>query len=193
MKYKLLPGVNKMLPKVFFATSNIEYFKPSNEILKIRNQASHSKNGEPQGGYNKSDFNLKDCHAMIDFFKHSLSIHEDWKHFGFKFSSTESYQDLSGFYREVESQGYRISFDNIPVKYIDTLVEKGDLFLFKIYNKDFSPFSKGNPNLHTLYWKALFDENNLANVVYKLNGQAEFWIRYNLKGHPLFLPQNVSI
>lgn len=31
--------------------------------------------------------------------------------------------------------------------------------------------------MHTLYWKALFDERNLADVVYKLNGQAELFYR----------------
>lgn len=31
--------------------------------------------------------------------------------------------------------------------------------------------------MHTLYWKALFDERNLEDVVYKLNGQAELFFR----------------
>lgn len=51
------------------------------------------------------------------------------------------------------------------------------MYLFQIYNKDFSEYSKGTPNMHTLYWKALFDERNLADVVYKLNGQAEMFYR----------------
>ena len=51
------------------------------------------------------------------------------------------------------------------------------MYLFQIYNKDFSDYSKGTPNMHTLYWKALFDERNLADVVYKLNGEAEMFYR----------------
>ena len=51
------------------------------------------------------------------------------------------------------------------------------MYLFQIYNKDFSNYSKGTPNMHTLYWKALFDERNLADVVYKLNGEAEMFYR----------------
>ena len=31
--------------------------------------------------------------------------------------------------------------------------------------------------MHTMYWKALFSEENLANLVYKLNGQAEIFYR----------------
>jgi len=168
MNYKLLPLVNQQLPRVFFAKSRIEFFKPSEAIQENYKKETHKKG---------DTFNIKDCHALIDFFKASLAKHEDWKHFNFKFSPTKSYQDLSGFYREVEHQGYKMSFENIPTDYIDKMIEEGKIYLFQIYNKDFSAFSKGLPNMHTLYWKALFDENNLADVVYKLNGQAEVFFR----------------
>ena len=168
MVYKLLPGVNKMLPKVFFSNKNIAYFNPSKELLENYKKDTHKKG---------DTFNLENCHALIDFFKDSLNKHEDWKHFDFQFSETKSYQDLSGFYREVEHQGYKINFKNIDSEYIDDLVNEGKLYLFQIYNKDFSPYSKGKPNMHTLYWKALFEEQNLQNVIYKLNGQAEIFFR----------------
>ncbi|HNV95724.1 MAG TPA: type V CRISPR-associated protein Cas12a/Cpf1 [Bacteroidales bacterium] len=168
MEYKLLPGANKMLPKVFFSKSRIDEFKPSTELLEHYENETHKK-GEK--------FNIQHCHELIDFFKSSINKHEDWKHFEFQFSDTKSYQDLSGFYREVEHQGYKINFRKIPVSYIHEMVEEGKLYLFQIYNKDFSPYSKGTPNMHTLYWKMLFDKDNLANVVYKLNGQAEVFYR----------------
>lgn len=168
MTYKLLPGVNKMLPKVFFSNKNIAYFNPSKELVENYKNETHKK-GEK--------FNLLHCRQLIDFFKDSINKHEDWKHFDFQFSETKSYQDLSGFYREVEHQGYKINFKNIDSAYIDSLVNEGKLFLFQIYNKDFSPFSKGKPNMHTLYWKALFEDQNLKNVKYKLNGQAEIFFR----------------
>ena len=168
MEYKLLPGANKMLPKVFFSKSRIKEFNPSPELLAHYEQGTHKK-GEL--------FNLKDCHDLIDFFKASIQKHEDWSKFDFHFSPTSTYKDLSGFYREVEQMGYKISYRQIPVHYIDQMVEEGKLYLFQIYNKDFSPFSKGTPNLHTLYWKMVFDERNLADVVYKLNGQAEVFYR----------------
>ncbi len=175
--YKLLPGANKMLPKVFFSRSRIAFFAPSDEVQRIRNTASHSKNGKPQKGFKKADFNLKDCHTMIDFFKDSINKHPEWKQFGFKFSPTESYEDLSGFYREVEQQGYRIDFHTIKESYIDECIKQGKLFLFQIYNKDFSTYSKGKPNLHTLYWKGLFEAENLKDTVLKLNGEAEIFYR----------------
>lgn len=168
MVYKLLPGANKMLPKVFFAKSRLADFNPSKEIIDNYNNGTHKKG---------KNFNLNDCHALIDYFKESINKHEDWSKFGFNFSDTDTYEDLSGFYREVEQQGYKLSFTNVSASYIDKMVEEGKMYLFQIYNKDFSEYSKGTPNMHTLYWKALFDERNLADVVYKLNGQAELFYR----------------
>lgn len=166
--YKLLPGPNKMLPKVFFAKSNLDYYKPSEKILANYKAGTHKKG---------DNFSLDDCHSLIDFFKESINKNEDWINFNFNFSPTESYDDLSGFYREVEKQGYKISFTEIDAEYIDDLVEKDDLYLFRIYNKDFSTYSKGNLNLHTIYLKMLFDQRNLKNIVYKLNGEAEVFYR----------------
>lgn len=168
MVYKLLPGANKMLPKVFFSKSRIDEFSPSDEILRIYDSGSFKKG---------ANFNLRDCHTLIDFYKASIVKHEDWSKFEFKFSPTETYEDISAFYREVEHQGYKLTFDPISVTYIDSLVKAGKLYLFQIYNKDFSEYSKGTPNMHTLYWKMLFDERNLADVVYQLNGGAELFYR----------------
>lgn len=168
MEYKLLPGANKMLPKVFFSKFRIDQFNPSSQLLENYKNETHKK-GEK--------FNLTHCHELIDFFKQSISKHEDWKNFDFNFSDTKTYEDLSGFYREVEQQGYKITYKAIPESYINQMVEEGKLYLFQIYNKDFSPHSKGTPNMHTLYWKMLFDDNNLKDVVYKLNGQAEVFYR----------------
>lgn len=168
IEYKLLPGANKMLPKVFFSNKNIDYYAPSETLLVNYRDGVHKKG---------DNFDLDFCHELIDFFKSSIEKHPDWKNFEFNFSDTSSYEDMSGFYREVEQQGYKITFRDIDSSYINQLVDDGKLYLFQIYNKDFSPYSKGTPNMHTLYWKMLFDEENLKDVVYKLNGQAEIFYR----------------
>lgn len=168
MEYKLLPGPNKMLPKVFFASKNIDTFQPSDRILDIRKRESFKKG---------ATFNKAECHEFIDYFKGSIEKHDDWSQFGFEFSPTESYNDISEFYREISDQGYSVRFNKISKSYVDELVENGYIYLFQIYNKDFSKYSKGTPNLHTLYFKMLFDERNLSNVVYKLNGEAEMFYR----------------
>ena len=196
--YKLLPGANKMLPKVFFSQKNIEEYSPSQKVLEIRNHASHTKNGESQKGFQKRDFNIQDMYEMIDFFKSAIKKHPDWKNFNFSFSLTKNYSDLSDFYREVEHQGYQVTFQDISESHIDQYIEDGKLYLFEIYSKDFSPKTRGNPNLQTLYWQALFNKSNLENIIYKLNGEAELFhrkpsIKYSSeiweKGHHLDDPR----
>ena len=168
MVYKLLPGPNKMLPKVFFSEKGLATFKPPKDILDGYNAGKHKKGDL---------FDIDFCHQLIDFFKESIAKHPDWKNFGFKFSETSSYDDISGFYKEVTDQGYKITFSKIPTSQIDEWVNEGKLFLFQIYNKDFAPGATGSPNLHTLYWKSVFSPENLKDVVVKLNGEAELFYR----------------
>ena len=168
MIYKLLPGPNKMLPKVFFSTKGKETFNPPENILKGYEEGKHKK-GE--------NFDINFCYELIDWFKSAINQHEDWKKFGFKFSDTKSYKDISDFYREVTEQGYKLTFINIPSSEIEKMVSEGKLYLFQIYNKDFAPGASGMPNMHTLYWKNLFSKENLKNVCLKLNGEAELFYR----------------
>lgn len=168
MVYKLLPGPNKMLPKVFFSEKGKPIFLPGDQLLTQYQEGNYKKG---------KTFDLDFCHELIDFFKASIAKHPDWSKFGFEFSSTKDYQGIDEFYREVAEQGYRITFENIPVKIIDKLVEEGKLCLFQLWNKDFSAASTGRPNLHTMYWNAVFHPDNLRDVVIKLNGEAELFYR----------------
>ena len=168
MIYKLLPGPNKMLPKVFFSKTGRGTFDPPLYILE----------GYEAGKHKKGDvFDKKFCHALIDFFKDAIMRHPDWKHFDFQFSDTKSYEDISGFYREVQQQGYKITFTNIPERIINQWIDKNQLYLFQLSNKDFAAGATGRPNLHTLYWQQLFTPENLKDVVVKLNGEAELFYR----------------
>ena len=89
----------------------------------------------------------------------------------------EKYKDLNSFYSAVNLLLYSLTFRKVSVDYINQIVEEDKMYLFQIYNKDFSQYSKGTPNMHTMYWKMLFEEENLKDVVYKLNGQAEIFFR----------------
>ncbi len=118
---------------------------------------------------------------IIDCYKDFLKVYEkdgfQYKEYGFNFKKSKDYESLRQFFIDVEQQGYKITFQNVSENYIDQLINEGKLYLFQIYNKDFSKDSKGKPNLHTMYWKALFYPENLKNVVYKLNGRAEMFYR----------------
>lgn len=168
MVYKLIPSPHMSLPKAFFSKKGLALYKPSMQILDGYNANKHKKG---------SSFDKKYCHQLIDFFKEAISAHPDWKNFKFNFSETASYDDTSAFYNEISNQGYMLSFTSIPDSQIDTWIDEGKLFLFQIYNKDFAPGAKGKPNLHTLYWKATFSPENLKDVVFKLNGEAELFYR----------------
>ncbi|MBQ4528526.1 MAG: type V CRISPR-associated protein Cas12a/Cpf1 [Clostridia bacterium] len=100
-----------------------------------------------------------------------------YNNFKFNFKKASEYSSYSEFVSDADNQAYQINFQMISKNQISDYVEKGYLYLFRIYNKDFSEHSHGNPNLHTLYFKMLFDEKNLADVVYQLSGGAEMFYR----------------
>lgn len=168
MNYNFLPDPHKMLPKVFFAQCNLSKYQPSDHILKIKEKGTFKKG---------DNFNINDLHDYIDFCKESITKNTDWDVFEFKFKDTNEYTDISEFYRDVKNQGYKVNFVNVSASYVDNLVQEGKMYLFQLYNKDFSEFSKGTPNLHTMYFMSLFSEENLKDVVFKLNGQAKMFYR----------------
>ncbi|MDO4789775.1 MAG: type V CRISPR-associated protein Cas12a/Cpf1 [Porphyromonas sp.] len=166
--YKFISEARRMLPKVFFSNKGIATYEPSKELQKKHKDGTHKKG---------NNFNLDDLYDLINYFKSSIKIHPDWIQFGFQFSETSAYEDISEFYKEMDHQSYKISFQDVSEEYVRSLVDEGTLYLFQIYNKDFSLNSKGTPNLHTLYWRMLFEKDNLQDIVYKLNGKAEVFYR----------------
>lgn len=166
--YKQISDPKKDLPHKFLSESGKIQFRPSHQIIANYNKGTH-KEGE--------NFNIEDCRALIGFYKKCIDQFSEYRIYNFNFSEDGSYNNLNDFYREVQQQAYKLSFRKISESYINKLVDEGKIYLFKIYNKDFSSYSKGTPNIHTLYWKALFSDENLNDVVYKLNGQAEVFFR----------------
>ena len=169
MVYKLIPGPNKMLPKVFFSKKGLDTFNPSRHILRIKEEETFKK-GSP-------NFKLADLHDLIDFYKDAIDRHPDWTKFNFQFADTKAYEDIAGFYRDIANQAYKITFSDIPVWQINEWIDNGQLYLFQLYNKDYAEGAHGRKNLHTLYWENLFTDENLSNLVLKLNGQAELFCR----------------
>lgn len=168
MYYKLLPNPHMQMPRIFFSKKGRERFQPSAEIDRIYKEKTF------QLGKN---FNQDDLHKLIDFYKIKLKEHPDWNEFNHTFSATKTFNNIGEFFTEVGNQGYLVRFDPIPTEYIEALIEKGEIHLFQLHNKDFSPHSHGMPNMHTLYWNALFSEENLKNTIYKLDGGAELFYR----------------
>ncbi|MEW6703030.1 MAG: type V CRISPR-associated protein Cas12a/Cpf1, partial [Bacteroidota bacterium] len=174
-------GTNSLtISKRIFDLNNFVYDADSKSLVKPKEkdekrpklfQKEYLEQSNESAVYNKA---LTD---WISFCKNFLALYESTSVYNFNFDKHTSFDSLDSFYTYINTVTYKISFRNISEIYINKLVDEGKLYLFQIYNKDFSTFSKGKPNLHTLYWKMLFDEKNLQNVVYKLNGQAEVFYR----------------
>lgn len=174
---------NKNTPRLFirskgenYAPAVDEYKLPIHEIIDLYDRKLFKK--PPK------EASLEDCEIfkvsltkLIDYFKLGFSRHESYRHYKFNWKKSDEYKDIDEFYQDTIESCYQIIHQPINWDVVEEYIEEGKIYLFQIYNKDFSPHSKGTPNMHTLYWKTLFDERNLANVVYKLNGEAEIFFR----------------
>lgn len=170
MVYNLLPGPNKMLPKVFIKSDTGKRdYNPSSYILEGYEKNRHIKSS--------GNFDINYCHDLIDYYKACINKHPEWKDYGFKFKETNQYNDIGQFYKDVEKQGYSISWAYISEADINKLDEEGKIYLFEIYNKDLSAHSTGRDNLHTMYLKNIFSEDNLKNICIELNGNTELFYR----------------
>lgn len=170
MVYNLLPGPNKMLPKVFIKSNTGKRdYNPSSYILEGYEKNRHIKSS--------GNFDINYCYDLIDYYKACINKHPEWKNYGFKFEETNQYNDIGQFYKDVEKQGYSISWVYISEADINRLDEEGKIYLFEIYNKDLSAHSTGRDNLHTMYLKNIFSEDNLKNICIELNGEAELFYR----------------
>ena len=200
MEYKFFKDITTMIPKCttqknevknHFKESNVPYtlFDPktfirpiiiSKEIYDLNNLTFEGYK-KFQSGYQKSTNDLKGyqeaVQKWISFCLDFLAVYKSTSIYDLSKIKLQKFYDVASFYNETNKLLYKICFVNIPNDYIESLVNEGKLYLFQIYNKDFSEFSKGTPNMHTLYWRALFSDDNLKDVVYKLNGDAEVFFR----------------
>ncbi len=181
MEYKLFPGANKQLPRMFISAKEYNE-KLSEEFKESYKNKLHTKD--------KLDKNF-----LTDYIRYmQLNLEERYKDdFEFNFRNPEDYSQVDQFYREVEEQGYNIKYKNYDKDYIDKCVEEGKLYLFQIYSKDFSPHSKGLPNNQTIYFNTLFSDENFKKKLVRLNGGGEIFYRpKSIKYHETH-PANVPI
>ena len=136
-------------------------------------------------------FKRDHLNKFIDFYKPLVA--EYYSDYSFVFKETSEYKDFGDFTNDINQQAYQLLVLSYSKKYLNKLVNNGKVFLFKITSKDFSPFSKGKPNLHTIYWRMLFDNRNLKNVVYKLSGGAEMFFRKKSITNPVVHNANIEL
>ena len=200
MVYKQFPDFSKMMPKCTtqlkevkqhfenedsdYVLLNKNFIKPltiTREIYDLNNvlfdgkkkfQIDYLRKTKDEEGYYSA------LHTWINFAKDFVASYKSTAIYDTStILPTEQYEKLNEFYGALDNLFYQIKFENIPENIINAYVEEGKLFLFQIYNKDFAAGATGAPNLHTIYWKAVFDPENMKDVVVKLNGQAELFYR----------------
>lgn len=164
----MLSNTKRDFPKVFFSKSFTE-----NRINHKIEEGYGLKKYKEDSKYYDKEFKYE----LIDYYKHSLTQYPDWDVFDFQMKSTRNYSSVNEFLEDIQLQSYKFVGRDIPEDYIKNLVSQNQLYLFQIYNKDFSPYSKGKENLHTIYFKALFDEKNFDKYDYKLSANAEMFYR----------------
>ncbi|AWB68459.1 type V CRISPR-associated protein Cpf1 [Saccharobesus litoralis] len=173
---------NSNPPRVFirskgssFAPAVEKYQLPIGDIIDIYDQGKFKTEHKK-----KNEAEFKDSLVrLIDYFKLGFSRHDSYKHYPFKWKASHQYSDIAEFYAHTASFCYTLKEENINFNVLRELSSAGKVYLFEIYNKDFSKNKRGQgrDNLHTSYWKLLFSAENLKDVVLKLNGQAEIFYR----------------
>lgn len=122
---------------------------------------------------------------LIDYYKLGVSRHKDFIPFRETFEKTwfpsTKYDTIQDFFNHTQRMCYKIELVQASFESIIDLQQQGKIFLFQIYNKDFAKGATGMPNMHTLYWKEIFSNANMQNVIYKLSSQGiEFFYRRKL-------------
>ena len=71
---------------------------------------------------------------------------------------SSEYESIDKFYRDTILSCYRIERKSLDWAVLRQLVAEGRVYLFQIYSQNFSPNAHGTENLHTMYFKMIFDE-----------------------------------
>jgi len=174
MNYKQLNNVYRQLPRLAFSNAKKEVYWITQELEKIKQEFDIFQKSKEKW----EKFDPEKLKKLIDCYKKwFLSTYEN--EFDLEEIKNTDYTDLAKFYDDIEKKTYKLHFSRIDSDFIDEKVNSGDLYLFQIYNKDFSVSKKAwsKENIHTKYFKLLFDEKNLENLVIKLSWWAEIFFR----------------
>lgn len=168
MMYKCIPNGAK-----YFSSKQIFPQNPPDNIREYLSKGFDKKT--------MSNSQLAELIAYVinDFIpNYKMLRDEDGKlYYDFKFKKPEEYGSWNEFCSEIDKQAYNISFKYIEKYELDMAIKNGQIFMFQVYNKDFSEKTTGKKNLHTMYWEQIFAPENLENVCIKLDGEAEMFYR----------------
>lgn len=178
MEYKQLNNVYRQLPRLAFSESKRKVYWITSELEEIKKEFDiFQKNKERW-----EKFDQEKLKKLIDCYK-KWFLATYWNDYDLEKIKGTDYTDLNTFYSDIEEKTYKLNFVKISSNFIDEQIRKWNFYLFQIYNKDFSKTKKewSKENIHTKYFKLLFDEKNLENLKIKLSWWAEIFFRDQTK------------
>lgn len=185
MEYKLFPDPKRMIPKIAFAKKNRKNFGWSEEIQNIKDKYEKFQNKKKDNRDAwKDEFDKNETAKLIAYYQQCLERGGYKKEFNFNWKGPNEYSGIGEFNNDIARQNYYLKFRKIDKNYIDEKANNGELYLFKIYNKDFSDKADGIKNIHSLYFLNLFPNGaeKLNNAILRLSGKGEiFWRPASLK------------
>ena len=168
--YNLLTDPAKSLPHMFMSKKFLdEHPELSGKYEPLYVAYDKHKNSSYQ--YTEEDEQL-----LIEYYAECLKMTYD-DIFNYSFQDPQDYRDVREFFGDVAAQSYKLKFIDVSTNYINSLINEGKIYLFKISSRDFSDNPKNTTTLFGLYWKMLFDPRNIEHPVYKLNGGASVTYR----------------
>lgn len=172
---------SKNFPRIFIGSEKFQdkanEYEGFAEVKKIYEKKLYVKSAPiPQEVYKRN------IRKMIDYYKYALSVHESFKDLVFSFKPSDEYKDINEFFIDAMKSGYYIKKLPTDFSYLKELEKENKILLFMVYSKDFSEHSHGKPNMHTLYFKELFSDENIIRMqegkpFLQLNGKAQMYTR----------------
>lgn len=188
MCYMQTQDCTKFVGKMLFTKKLKEHFEQSNEDFIVQSPACESivVSKEIFDIYNNKKYlTSRECRIKyINFLKLFLTNKYINRQY-FNFSSLKDsadYEMFDDFIDDYKNYNYNMFFENVSEACIERLQKENKLWLFQIYNQDYSDYKKSNnKNIHTLLFESCFSEENRSkNFPIKLAGGFE--VRYREKG-----------
>ncbi len=150
-----------------------EKYGLTDELLFIKDEFDLFQSSKERGDI----FNKEKLAKLINYYKKIIDV-DYRKVFEVEHILEKEYSELNRLYQDFEKLAYELTFKKISKNILDKFVEEKKVYLFKIYNKDFSNKSSGGKNLHTLYFQSLFNiKNTEGEKFFQLGANAEVFYR----------------
>lgn len=169
MHYHAVSNAFQQVPHVFFSKNWTNTHPTPDNIARIKRDKTFMVGNE--------NSSAEDLHAMIDFYKDCIAQYGGWDYFHFEFRPTEEYHSIAEFFADIDKASYVTWFDAVSEASVNELVDNGDIYLFRIRNRDLDGKAKGIPDAYTVMFRQMFSDENMETGAIRIKGGAQFFYR----------------